>query len=83
MSGDGQERIKMSIGQLRTNKGKFVFYAKCKRKDYKAEKASDKAEITHLKSTLEKEKSLKYVGLTLAVLYLVVLIVVEVTFEMR
>lgn len=73
----------MSIERPRNKKGQFVSYTKCKRKDCKAEKASDKAEITHLKSTIEKEKSLKYVGFTLAVFFLVMLIVVGLTCEMR
>lgn len=73
----------MSIERPRNKKGQFVSYTKCKRKDCKAEEASDKAEITHLKSTLEKEKCLKYVGFTLAVFFLVVLIVVGLTCEMR
>lgn len=73
----------MSIGRPRNKKGQFVSYTKCKRKDCKAQKASDKAEITHLKNTIEKEKSLKYVGFTLAVFFfLVVLIVVWFTCEM-
>lgn len=71
----------MSIGRPRNKKGQFVSYTKCKRRDCKAEKASDKAEIIHLKSTLEK-KSLKYVGFTLAVFFIVVLIVVGLTCEM-
>lgn len=73
----------MSIERPRNKKGQFVSYTKCKRKDCKAEKASDKAEITHLKSTIEKEKSFKYVGFTLAVFFLVMLIVVGLTCEMR
>lgn len=73
----------MSIERPRNKKGQFVSYTKCKRKDCKAEKASDKAEITHLKSTIEKEKSLKYVGFTLAVFFLVMLIVVGLICEMR